>query len=77
MAKGYNRLNYLKRCKIIIDIVNAHYKVGYTTYAGIYRTFVDPFYPMSYNSFMRIVNMPNIDKQINEELKRTQKETST
>jgi hypothetical protein len=70
MRKKRGRLNYLKRCKIIIGIVNAHYKEGYTTYAGIFRTFVAPFYPMHYNSFMKIVNMPNIDKQIQEEMER-------
>ena len=62
--KGYNRLNYLKHCKIVVDIVNAHYKAGYTTYAGVFRTFVKPFYPMSYKSFMKIMNMPNVNKQI-------------
>jgi hypothetical protein len=72
MAKkgGYNRLNYLKQCKIIVSIVNAHYKIGYTTYAGIFRTFVEPFYPMSYKSFMKMVNMPNIDGQIQDEKER-------
>jgi len=70
MAKGYNKINYLKQCKIIIGIVNTHYKEGYTTYAGIFRTFVEPFYPMHYNSFMKIVNMSNVDTQIQEELER-------
>jgi hypothetical protein len=72
MAKkgGYNRLNYLKRCKIIIDIVNAHYWEGITTYAGVFRTFVEPVYPMDYKSFMKIMNMRNVDKQISEELER-------
>ncbi|MCL2291212.1 MAG: hypothetical protein FWC34_11030 [Bacteroidetes bacterium] len=73
--KGYNRLNYLKHCKIVIDIVNAHYRVGYTTYSGIFRTFVEPFYPMSYKSFMKIINMPSIDKQIERELERIGKPT--
>jgi hypothetical protein len=64
IKKGYNRLNYLKHCKIIVGIVNTHYKEGYTTYAGIFRTFVEPFYPMSYKSFMKIINTSNIDSQI-------------
>jgi len=68
MAKRvYNRLNYLKRCKIIVEIVNLHYREGLTTYAGVFRTFVEPFYPMSYKSFMKIVNMKNIAIQIKEE----------
>jgi hypothetical protein len=75
MAKGYNKINYLKQCKIIIGIVNTHYKEGYTTYAGIFRTFVEPFYPMCYSSFMKMVNMPNVDKQLKEELERFGKST--
>jgi len=67
--KGYNRLNHLKRCRIIVDIVNAHYREGLTTYSGIFRQFVYPFYPMSYKSFMKIVNMPNIDLQIKQIIK--------
>jgi len=63
---GYNRLNHLKQCKIIISIVNANYKEGYTTYAGIFRTFVEPFYPMHYRTFMKIINTPGIDKAIAE-----------
>ena len=70
---GYNRLNRLRHCKIIIDIVNAHYKAGYTTYSGVFRTFVEPFYPMHYNSFMKIINMPNIDRQIETEVARLKK----
>ena len=72
--KGYNRLNYLKHCKIVIDIVNAHYKAGYTTYAGVFRTFVKPFYPMTYKSFMKIMNMPNVSGQI-EDIERRQVDT--
>jgi len=68
--KGYNRLNYLKQCKIIIDIVNTHYKGGYTTYAGVFRTFIEPYYPMHYNTFMRIINAPNIELQIKREMER-------
>ena len=68
--KGYNQINYLKRCKIIIGIVNNHYKEGYTTYSGIFRTFIEPLYPMSYKSFMKIINMSNIDMQIEREKQR-------
>ena len=68
MAKkgGYNRLNYLNRCKIIIDIVNAHYIAGITTYSGVFRAFVKPFYPMGYKSFMKIMSIKNINRQISE-----------
>ena len=74
---GYNSLNYLRHCKIITDIVNAHYKAGYTTYAGVFRTFVQPFYPMSYKSFMKIINMSNVDIQIKREVERLAKVAAT
>ncbi len=74
MAKGYNRINYLKQCKIIIDIVNKHYHEGYTTYAGIFRTFIEPYYPMHYNSFMKIINMPSVEKQLEHECDKVEKE---
>jgi len=76
---GYSkhRLNYLKHCKNVINIVNTHYKEGYTTYAGVFRTFVEPFYPMHYNTFMKIVNMPNIDKQIEREKERIDNSAET
>ncbi|MCL2246189.1 MAG: hypothetical protein FWC10_03645 [Lentimicrobiaceae bacterium] len=72
MAKkgGYNRLNYLNRCKIIIGILGAHYREGITTYSGVFRAYILPFYPMSYKSFMKMVNMRNVDKQIKEEMER-------
>ena len=70
---GYNSINRLRRCKIIIGIVNAHYKPGYTTYSGVFRTFVEPLYPMSYKSFMKIINMPNVDVQVERETARLKK----
>jgi len=64
---GYNRLNYLRRCKIVADIVKMHDKEDYITYSYIFRKFVKPLYPMNYRTFMKIVNMPNIEGQIREE----------
>ncbi len=61
---AYNRINKLLLYKKVIDIVNEHYEDGTTSYKGIWRTYVNPVYPMSYQSFMLIVNMPNIDKQL-------------
>ena len=70
MAQNRSRLNYLKRCKNVINIVNEHYIEGCTTYAGIFRTHIEPLYPMHYNTFMKIVNMPNVDSQLRKEQKR-------
>jgi len=75
--KASTNINYLKRCKLIIDIVNAHYRAGFTTYAGIFRTFILPVYPMCYASFMRIINMPNVDKQLKEALEKAGHDTET
>jgi len=72
--KGYNKINKLLRYKKILDIVKEHYQPGYTTYAGIFRTYVLPTYPMSYKSFIDIVNMPSIDRQLEEEKQRVNKD---
>jgi uncharacterized protein YktA (UPF0223 family) len=50
----------------VIDIVKKHYKEGVTTYAGIYREYVNPVYPMNYNTFLRIINTANVEKQLKE-----------
>ena len=65
MAK--NRLNYLLYCKNVVKIVNEHYEDGWTTYAAVWRRYVNPVYPMSYQKFITIINMPNLDRQIAEE----------
>ena len=63
--KGYNkRMNYLLRCKDVIEIVNREYIEGCTTYSGIFKKYVYPKYKMGYRSFMKMVNLKNIDKQI-------------
>ena len=61
-----NRLYYLLHCKTVVDIVNQHYEEGWTTYAAVWRRYVNPVYPMSYATFIKIINMPGIDRQIEE-----------
>ena len=61
-----NRLNYLLHCKKVVDIVNQHYEEGWTTYAAVWRRYVNPVYPMSYATFIKIINMSGIDRQIEE-----------
>lgn len=61
-----SKLNYLLYCKNVIEIVNKYYDEGFTTYAAVWRRYVNPIYPMSYQKFIGIINMPNIDKQIAE-----------
>ena len=61
------RLNYLLYCKNVVKIVNEYYEEGWTTYAAVWRRYVNPVYPMSYQKFISIINMPNLDRQIAEE----------
>lgn len=61
-----NRLNHLLYCKKVVDIVNEHYEEGWTTYAAVWRRYVNPVYPMSYATFIKIINMPSLDRQIAE-----------
>ena len=61
-----NRLNYLLHCKKVVDIVNQHYEEGWTTYAAVWRKYVNPIYPMSYATFIKIINMTGLDRQIEE-----------
>lgn len=61
-----NRLNHLLYCKKVVEIVNEHYEEGWTTYAAVWRRYVNPVYPMSYATFIKIINMPSLEKQIEE-----------
>ena len=61
-----NRLNYLLYCKKVVEIVNKYYEEGWTTYAAVWRKHVNPLYPMSYATFIKIINMPGLDRQIEE-----------
>jgi hypothetical protein len=66
---SYNKINKLLMYKKVIGIVKEHYEEGLTTYMGVYKKYVNPVYPMSYNTFMKIVGMSNIDRLIEEEKK--------
>lgn len=61
-----NRLNHLLYCKKVVEIVNKYYEEGWTTYAAVWRKYVNPVYPMSYATFIKIINMPGLDRQIEE-----------
>ena len=65
---AYNKINKLKRDLIIIEITNRHYEAGYTTYAAIFRKHIEPIYPMSYKSYMDIINSPDVEKRIKREI---------
>jgi len=61
-----NRLNHLIYCKKVVEIVNKYYEEGWTTYAAVWRKYVNPVYPMSYATFIKIINMSGLDRQIEE-----------
>ena len=61
-----NRLNHLLYCKKVVEIVNKYYEEGWTTYAAVWRKYVNPVYPMSYATFIKIINMSGLDRQIEE-----------
>jgi len=61
---AYNRKNRIRTYLLVADIVKAHYEDGVTTYRGIWRKYVNPIYPMSYSQFMKIVSMPNLQKEL-------------
>lgn len=67
---GYNRANHLQRYIKIQDIVRKHYDPNVTTYAGIWRKYVIPIYPITYKRFMEIINMPRLKEQLAEEQKK-------
>lgn len=61
---AYNNRNKLLLYHNVLAIVNQHYEEGVTTYAGVWRNFVCPAYPMSYQTFLKIVNMPGLESRI-------------
>lgn len=55
---AYNSKNYLKKVHKVQMIVEQHYEEGITTYKGIYEKYVYPMYPMSYPTFLKMINIP-------------------
>lgn len=55
---AYNGDNKARRDYNILKIAERHYIPGVTTYAGVFREYVEPVYPMDYKTFMKIVNDP-------------------
>jgi len=57
-----NKLLFYKK---VVDLVNKHFIPDITTYAGIWRRYIKPAYPMSYRTFMKIMAMP-VDRMLKE-----------
>ena len=62
----WNNLNKLKRWKIVADITNEHYKIDCDSYKEVWRRYINPIYPMSYDYFLKIIQEPNLAAQIAE-----------
>ncbi|MDR2979630.1 MAG: hypothetical protein LBV02_04220 [Bacteroidales bacterium] len=61
---AYNNFNKLMLEKKVIEIVEHNYVPEVTPYKWIWRAKVYPIYPMSYNTFLRIVNNPNFEQKL-------------
>ena len=55
---AYSNNNKMKRICLVMVIVQKHYVEGVTSYKGIWDKYVNPVYPMSYQTFMNYVNTP-------------------
>ncbi len=62
---AYNNKNLLIRYKQIQVETQKHYIPEVTTYAGVFRKYIKPFFPMCYDTYMKIINL-NVDKLIRE-----------
>ncbi len=67
---GYNKVNKLRMYKRIIDLTAEHYEVGITTYKGVWRKYIYPVYPISYALYMKIINLPSVERMLGEEEQR-------
>ncbi|MDR1345955.1 MAG: hypothetical protein LBK03_04570 [Bacteroidales bacterium] len=62
---AYNNINKYRMHKKIIEITNSYYDYELTTYKGVWRKFIYPVYPISYGSYMKIINsISDIDAEI-------------
>ena len=61
-----SKLNLLRYYNKIVEITQSHYIVGLTTYAGIWRKYVYPVYPVSYETYMRIISYPRLQQELEE-----------
>jgi hypothetical protein len=61
---SYNSRNKLIFYKKIQQIVQEHYEEGLTTYKGIFYKYVEPVYPMTYQTFMKIISEGNLETRI-------------
>jgi len=71
---AYNNFNKLLLAKKVIAIVEKNYVPEVTPYKGIWRRYVYPIYPMSYNTFLKILDTSNLETKIELEKKKVSKQ---
>lgn len=69
-AMAYNNRYKLEYYMKVVELTNKYYIPGITTYSGIYRKYIRPIYPMSYAQYIKILGMPNLNKQYEEAKKK-------
>lgn len=62
---AYNKKNKLLFYKKVQELTQQYFVPGVTTYSGIFRTYIEKEYPMTYNTYMIIINT-NVDKELKE-----------
>ncbi len=54
----YKNKNKIKQIEMVCALVQKYYVPGVTTYVGIWREYINPVYPMCYNTFLNYINTP-------------------
>lgn len=67
---AYNRVNKLRMYMRIVELTDKHFVPDVTTYKGVWRNFIYPVYPISYQQYMRIISTPNLTGLLEEEERR-------
>lgn len=76
ISMQHSRLNHIQRYIIIQNIVREKYDPDVTTYAGIWRKYVYPIYPMSYHRFIEVINMAHLNELLAIEKQRIEEKRS-
>lgn len=62
---AYNRKNLLLKYKQIQEETQRYYVPGLTTYTGVFKEYIAGKWPMSYNTYLKILGT-NVNKELKE-----------
>lgn len=65
-----SRINVLKRHLDIQRITRQNYVEGLTTYAGVWRNYIEPIYHITYSQYMRILGLGGLAGELEREQER-------